>query len=286
MRISAFLCLALAPTATHAFAAFAFAGHAPSSTVHKTCARKSRLVPPFHRCIRTSAAPYHDLNINLDLHPTALQMVKNDSSMPTTTGTNANANSNSNANTNNMETIQENLKKSETRRLALEAEIAAAEETKIKLLREALKAEEDMTSDSSPELEDLMADVSAVADSLKKKLLREVNSRAASLQGQVPDLDFDFDLDRAKIELRQLLQDTEERADRVASVVPLRDLSIFAGGFAVAVAFRSSLEGRSKKVDDNKKASIAKAVARVDAENRAVATERANADKKSSKWSF
>jgi len=278
MRISTFLCLALAPTATHAFAAFA--GPAPSPIVHKTCARKSRLIPPFHRCIRTSAAPYPDLNINLDLHPTALQMVKNDSSMPTTTGTNANTNSN------NMETIQENLKKSETRRLALEAEIAAAEETKIKLLREALKAEEDMTSDSSPELEDLMADVSAVADSLKKKLLREVNSRAASLQGQVPDLDFDFDLDRAKIELRQLLQDTEERADRVASVVPLRDLSIFAGGFAVAVAFRSSLEGRSKKVDDNKKASIAKAVARVDAENRAVATERANADKKSSKWSF
>eukprot|EP00979_Chaetoceros_neogracilis_P000359 scaffold86_cov169-Chaetoceros_neogracile.AAC.2 len=282
MRISTFLCLALAPTATHAFAAFAFAGHAPSSTVHKTCARKSRLVPPFHRCIRTSAAPYPDLNINLDLnfHPTALQMVKNDSSIGT------NANSNANTNTNNMETIQENLKKSETRRLALEAEIAAAEETKIKLLREALKAEEDMTSDSSPELEDLMADVSAVADSLKKKLLREVNSRAASLQGQVTDLDFDFDLDRAKIELRQLLQDTEERADRVASAVPLRDLSIFAGGFAVAVAFRSSLEGRSKKVDDNKKASIAKAVARVDAENRAVATERANADKKSSKWSF
>eukprot|EP00979_Chaetoceros_neogracilis_P006239 scaffold1256_cov149-Chaetoceros_neogracile.AAC.3 len=233
-------------------------------------------------CIRTSAAPYPDLNINLNLHPTALQMVKNDSSMPTTTGTNANAN----ANANNMETIQENLKKSETRRLALEAEIAAAEETKIKLLREALKAEEDMTSDSSPELEDLMADVSAVADSLKKKLLREVNSRAASLQDKVPDLDLDFDLDRAKIELRQLLQDTEERADRVASAVPLRDLSIFAGGFAVAVAFRSSLEGRSKKVDDNKKASIAKAVARVDAENRAVATERANADKKSSKWSF
>jgi len=279
MRISTFLCLALAPTATHAFAAFA--GTAPSSTF----TRKSRIIPPFHRCIRTSAAPYHDLNINLDFNfpPTALQMVKNDSSIGTT-GTNANTNANANAN--NMETIQENLKKSETRRLALEAEIAAAEETKIKLLREALKAEEDMTSDSSPELEDLMADVSAVADSLKKKLLREVNSRAASLQGQVPDLDLDFDLDRAKIELRQLLQDTEERADRVASAVPLRDLSIFAGGFAVAVAFRSSLEGRSKKVDDNKKASIAKAVARVDAENRAVAIERANADKKSSKWSF
>jgi len=261
MRTSTFLFLILVPTATQA-------AFGPSTIIINQSFTLQNIMATTKRTSRElpRRTANNNNNYNNSPHRTALQMANNNSP------------------NSKMEKIQDNLKRAEARRLALEAEIALAEETKIMLLREALRAED--ISDT-PELSDLVADLSAVADGVKKKLLREAETRtrAASISAsdQLPELE--LELNRAKLELRQLLQEAGEGVDRAAGAVPFRDVSIFVGGFAAAIAFRSTLEGRSKKVDENKRASIAKAVAKVDAQNRAVAMKKANSVKKN-KWSF
>jgi len=116
-----------------------------------------------------------------------------------------------------LEEIEESVRKAEARRVALEAELAAAEAERKVLLEEAEKA------------------------------------------AAIPDFP----------------EPNNVSAGNIAT-------GLAAGGIAAAVAARSGLEGRSKKVEEEKrKAAIAKAAAEQDAKNRAAAEARAAATKSS-----
>jgi colicin import membrane protein len=119
----------------------------------------------------------------------------------------------------------------------------------------------------------------------KEELLEEIETSVRKAEARRAGLEAELALAEAE---RKLLL---EEAERAAAIPDFAEggvsaggiaTGLAAGGLAAAVAARSGLEGRSKKVEEERrKAAIAKAAAEQDAKNRAAAEARAAATKSS-----